>query len=85
VKRGSTAAAFHRSTSDCMAETTRTTAVDFVREVREQIQKVTWPDRDQLRESTVVIILFMVLVASVIFGMDLVVRTVLDLVASLFS
>lgn len=68
-----------------MAETTRTTAVDFVREVREQIQKVTWPDRDQLRESTVVIILFMVLVASVIFGMDLVVRTVLDLVASLFS
>lgn len=68
-----------------MAETTRTTALDFGREVVEQIQKVTWPDRDQLKESTVVIIVFMVLVASVIFGMDLVVRTVLDLVASLFS
>lgn len=68
-----------------MAETTRTTAFDFFREVWEQIQKVTWPDRDQLKESTVVIIVFMVLVSAVIFGMDLVVRTVLDLVASLFS
>lgn len=68
-----------------MAETTRTTAVDFFREVREQIQKVTWPDRDQLKESTVVIIVFMVLVSALIFGMDIVVRTVLELVASLFS
>lgn len=68
-----------------MAETTRTTALDFGREVVEQIQKVTWPDRDQLKESTIVIIIFMVLVASVIFGMDLVVRNVLDLVASLFT
>jgi preprotein translocase subunit SecE len=68
-----------------MAETTRTTAVDFFREVREQIQKVTWPDRDQLKESTVVILVFMVLVAALIFGMDLIVRTVLELVASLFS
>jgi preprotein translocase subunit SecE len=68
-----------------MAETTRTTAVDFVREVREQIQKVTWPDRDQLKESTVVILVFMVLVSALIFGMDIVVRTVLELVASLFS
>jgi preprotein translocase subunit SecE len=68
-----------------MAETTRTTAVDFVREVREQIQKVTWPDRDQLKESTGIIIVFMLLVGGMIFGMDRIVDLVLNLVRSLFA
>ena len=67
-----------------MAETTRTTAVDFFREVNEQVRKVTWPDREQLKSSTGVIIAFMLLVALVILGMDTVVRTVLDLLVSLF-
>jgi preprotein translocase subunit SecE len=31
-----------------MAETTRTTPIDFFREVAEQIRKVTWPDWAQL-------------------------------------
>lgn len=67
-----------------MAETTRTTTVDFFREVREQVQKVTWPDREQLKSSTWVIIAFMLLVAAVILVMDTGVRWVLDLLVSLF-
>jgi preprotein translocase subunit SecE len=68
-----------------MAETTRTTALDFFREVNEQIRKVTWPDRAQLRESTGVIAVFVLTVALIIYGMDYAVRVVLDLVTSLFT
>ncbi len=68
-----------------MADTTRTSARDFFVDVKEQVQKITWPDADQLKSSTGVILAFVAMVALVIFGMDLVVRTVLELVGSLFQ
>jgi len=68
-----------------MAETTRTTALDFFREVNEQIRKVTWPDRAQLKESTGVIAVFVITVALIIYGMDYVVRVVLAMFTSLFT
>lgn len=68
-----------------MAETTRTTALDFLREVREQLQKVTWPDGEQLKSSTGVIVVFMLVNALVIFGMDRVVLLVLNLIRSLLG
>jgi len=68
-----------------MADTTRTTALDFFREVNEQIRKVTWPDRAQLKESTGVIAVFVITVALIIYGMDYVVRVVLELFTSLFT
>lgn len=68
-----------------MAETTRTTARDFFVEVSDEIKKVTWPDREQLRESTVVIVAFVAIVASLIFLMDRGVIIVLNLITSLFG
>ena len=68
-----------------MAETTRTTVFDFFREVNEQIRKVTWPDLPQLRQSTGVIVVFVLTVGLIIYGMDFVVRSVLHLVSSLFT
>jgi preprotein translocase subunit SecE len=68
-----------------MAEKTRTTSLDFFREVNEQIRKVTWPDRAQLKESTGVIAVFVLVVALIIYGMDYGVRVVLELVTSLFT
>jgi preprotein translocase subunit SecE len=68
-----------------MADTTRTSPRDFLVDVREQVQKVTWPDRNELKSSTGVILAFVASVAAIVFGMDLVVRTVLDLVSSLFA
>ncbi len=68
-----------------MADTTRTSARDFFVDVKEQVQKITWPDQEQLKSSTGVIVAFVAMVALVIFGMDLVVRTVLELVGSLFG
>ena len=68
-----------------MAENTRTSPRDFVAEVVEQVKKVTWPDRAQLQNSTGIIVLFMAAMALTIFGIDAVVRTVLDAVSNLFT
>ena len=68
-----------------MAETTRTTALDFFREVNEQVRKVTWPDRAQLQSSTGVIVVFVLAVAVIIFGMDRIIMAILGLVTSLFT
>lgn len=65
-----------------MADTTRTSASDFLVEVREQVRKVTWPDWPQLKNSTAVIVVFGIAVAALIFVIDLVVRGVLDVVAT---
>lgn len=68
-----------------MAEKTRTTVFDFFREVNEQVRKVTWPDRAQLRQSTGVIVVFVLTVAVIIYAMDFVVNNALGLVTSLFT
>ena len=68
-----------------MADATRTTVFDFFREVNEQIRKVTWPDWAQLRQSTGVIAVFVLVVALIIYAMDFVVNNALSLVTSLFT
>ena len=68
-----------------MAETTRTSAVDFLRDVREQVLKITWPDREQLKSSTGVIVVFMLAIAAIIFGLDTAIRLVLQFITSLFT
>lgn len=68
-----------------MADTTRTSAREFLGDVKEQVQKITWPDQEQLKSSTGVILAFVAIVALIIFGMDMAVRTVLELIRSLFA
>lgn len=57
----------------------------FTTEVVDEIKKVTWPDWPQLKNSTLVVIVFVVIVSLIIFLMDLVVRNVLGLIMNLFS
>ncbi|HET6764001.1 MAG TPA: preprotein translocase subunit SecE [Longimicrobiaceae bacterium] len=68
-----------------MAETTRTGAWDFIREVVEQVKKVTWPDKAQLQNSTGIIIIFMFICGALILAMDLGVAGALKLLQSLFG
>jgi preprotein translocase SecE subunit len=68
-----------------MAENTRTSTRDFLSEVVEQVKKVTWPDRAQLQSSTGIIVVFMLFVSLVIFGLDFLVRTGLNVISSLFG
>ena len=68
-----------------MADTTRTSARDFFVDVKEQVQKITWPSQDELKSSTGIILAFLAMMALIIFGMDLIVRNVLGLASSLFG
>ena len=58
---------------------------DFTNEVITELKKVTWPDQAQLKSATVVIMIFIVIVAAIIFTMDAVVRNVLDFVIGVFA
>lgn len=72
-----------------MAETAEATArtgpVAFVGEVQDEVRKVTWPDWPQLKNATLVIIVFMLLVAAIIFGIDTIVNLVLNMVRGVFG
>ena len=57
----------------------------FVGEVAEEIRKVTWPDWEQLKSSTLVVLVFVVIVSAIIFVMDLIVRNVLGFIINVFS
>ena len=57
----------------------------FLSEVTEEIKKVTWPDWEQLKNSTLVVLVFVIIVSAIIFLMDLVVRNVLGFIINVFS
>ncbi len=57
----------------------------FLDETVEEMEKVTWPDWPQLKNSTIVILIFVVLVSAIIWFMDLTVTAVLDLIMGLFG
>ncbi len=57
----------------------------FLEECVGEMEKVTWPDRDQLRNATWVVILFTMAVSGIIWIMDLASRAVIvDLVMGIF-
>lgn len=50
-----------------------------------ELRKVTWPDYEQLKNATLVIIVFTVLVSLIIWLMDLSIRTIVDFLLGLFG
>ena len=58
---------------------------DFFSEAVEELKKVTWPDRDQLRNATGVIIAFVLIVSAIIWVMDLAMNGVVDLIMNIFA
>lgn len=49
----------------------------FLREVVEEVKKITWPGREELRKATMVILVFVLVVALVIGIMDLILQFLL--------
>ena len=49
----------------------------FLGEVRQEMRKVTWPDRTQLRQATIAIIVFVMIIGAVIALMDLALQAIL--------
>jgi preprotein translocase subunit SecE len=58
---------------------------DFTAEVADELKKVTWPDAPQIKSATLVVIVFCIIVATIIWIMDLGVRQVLRLIMSIFT
>ncbi len=58
---------------------------EFIEECWVELQKVTWPDADQLRSATVVVLAFTVAVSGVIWLMDKSVSWILNLIMGLFG
>lgn len=58
---------------------------DFAGDVRTELQKVTWPDQAQLKNSTFVILVFVVILSLLIFGIDYVLRVALTLLRSVLG
>lgn len=52
---------------------------NFLREVRVELEKVTWPGRKEVQAATLVIIALVLLLAAFIGGVDFVVSRVLGL------
>jgi preprotein translocase SecE subunit len=57
----------------------------FVEESWTELQKVTWPDYQQLKNATLVVIVFVIVLSTMIWVMDFVVRTFLDLILGIFG
>ena len=58
---------------------------EFTDETVDEMKKVTWPDWDQLRNSTFVVLVFVVIVSGIIWLMDVTVRGVLGVVLDIFA
>jgi len=69
-----------------MAIVSRITATrDFIEECWDELSKVTWPDKDQLRSATLVVIAFVILISAVIWIMDVASRTVIGFIMGIFG
>ena len=58
---------------------------DFIEECWEELSKVTWPDREQLRSATLVVILFVFLISAIIWIMDVASRTIIGFIMGIFG
>jgi preprotein translocase subunit SecE len=57
----------------------------FVQECWIELQKVTWPDWDQLRSATIVVLIFTVIVSAIIWLMDKTVSWLITLIMGIFG
>lgn len=57
----------------------------FIEECWVELQKVTWPDVDQLRSATIVVLLFTVAVSAIIWLMDKSASWVITFIMGIFG
>ncbi len=58
---------------------------DFIEECWDELSKVTWPDQDQLRSATMVVILFVFLISAIIWIMDVASRNIIGFIMGIFG
>ncbi|MEX2530981.1 MAG: preprotein translocase subunit SecE [Gemmatimonadota bacterium] len=58
---------------------------EFIQECWVELQRVTWPDWPQLKNATLVVVVFCLLVSLTIWVMDLTSRFLIDLIMGIFG
>ncbi len=58
---------------------------EFVQECVEELYRVTWPDWPQLKNATLVVIIFCLMVSLVIWTMDTASRFFMDIIMRIFG
>jgi preprotein translocase SecE subunit len=57
----------------------------FLEECWDELQKVTWPDWAQLKNATLVVIVFCLMISAMIWLMDVTVREIIGVVMGVFG
>ena len=57
----------------------------FIEECWVELQKVTWPDADQLRSATIVVIIFTIIISGIIWVMDVTASWLIRTIMGLFG
>ena len=60
-------------------------AKTFIEESVGELRKVTWPDYPQLKNATLVVLLFVTLISAIIWVMDVTVRTIITAIMGMFG
>ena len=60
-------------------------AKDFMDESVAELKKVTWPDYAQLKNATLVVLVFVILISGIIWLMDVTVRSLLAAIMGMFG
>jgi preprotein translocase subunit SecE len=58
---------------------------EFVEESWDELQKVTWPDYEQLKNATIVVIIFCIIISAIIWAMDGFARISIDGIMAIFG
>ena len=69
-KRGSTVAKGGRGKTQDKKTGRLNATLEFVRGVRGELRRVNWPNRDQLQQSTAVVLIILVVLATYVFLWD---------------
>ena len=52
----------------------------FLQEVKQELSKVSWPSREELKGTTIVVIVITLILALFIFGVDKILQAILDVI-----
>jgi preprotein translocase subunit SecE len=58
---------------------------EFIQECWVELQRVTWPDWPQLKNATLVVVVFCLIVSLIIWVMDLASRFLIDVIMGIFG
>ncbi len=79
-RRGSTATRGARGTQQKKKQGFAAGPRRFVRDVQGELKRVSWPNRDQLRQSTAVVLIIVLVLAAYVAAWDLVFKTLARLI-----